>query len=426
MMHNPLFLVLAVIFSSLVIPSVTGAKASSSFSVDLIHRDSPTSPFYNASLTSTEILRKNALRSMSRLKHFRSLIDQSAIRSALIPSGGIYLMKLSFGTPPVEYFAIADTGSDLIWIQCLPCGQCYPQGSPPFDPRASSTYKEIPCGSDTCQALPRKQCTNTNDCQYSYGYGDNSFTVGALSTDTLTFDSSNGKITAFATSIFGCGHNNQGKFRSPTAGLVGLGGGPLSLVSQISTRIDNRFSYRLVPRTSSSSSKLLFGQEAVISRPGAVSTPLITKTPPTFYFLSLEGVSIGDKTAQPDSSHRNIIIDSGTTLTLLESNFYNSLETIVKDTIGADPVQDPSGTYRLCYGAETNINVPEMVFHFSGADLRLQPVNTFRINADLMSMLIVPSDSLSIFGNYAQINFRLEYDLQKRTASFAPTDCTKQ
>ncbi|KAK8260872.1 hypothetical protein V6Z11_D13G147900 [Gossypium hirsutum] len=409
MMHNPHFLVLTAIFSSPVVQPVMGAKG---FSVELIHRDSPISPFYNASLTSSQILRKNALHSMDRLKHFQSLINQSAIQSAVTPNGGIYLMKLSFGTPPVDYMAVADTGSDLIWIQCVPClqSQCYPQGSPPFDPQASSTYKKIPCDSDSCQALPRYQCSNdVNDCQYSYSYGDKSFTKGILSTDTLTFDDSNGQKTAFPTSIFGCGHNNQGKFRSPSAGLVGLGGGPLSLVSQISTQIDHRFSYCLVPLSASSSSKLLFGQEAIISRPGAVSTPL---------------------TAQAGSSQGNIIIDSGTTLTYLESSFYSSLETIVKDAIGADPVQSPSESFSLCYGSETNINVPEMVFHFSGADLRLQPVNTFaKFDDNLVCMLIAPTPSdlpLSIFGNFAQINLQVEYDLEKWTVSFVPTDCTNQ
>ncbi|KAB2048844.1 hypothetical protein ES319_A13G138000v1 [Gossypium barbadense] len=430
MMHKPLFLVLTAIFSSLVVQPVIGAKG---FSVELIHRDSPISPFYDPSLTSSQILRKNALHSMDRLKHFQSLIDQSTIQSAVTPNGGIYLINLSFGTPPVEYMAVADTGSDLIWIQCVPCpqSQCYPQGSPPFDPQASSTYKKIPCGSDSCQALPRYQCSNdVNDCQYLYRYGDKSFTRGILSTDTITFDDSNGQKTAFPTSIFGCGHNNLGKFRSPSAGLVGLGGGPLSLVSQISTQIDHRFSYCLVPLSASSSSKLLFGQEAIISRPGAVSTPLVSKAPQTYYYLSLEGVSIGDKTAQAGSSQGNIIIDSGTTLTYLESSFYSSLETIVKDAIGADPVQSPSESFSLCYGSETNINIPEMVFHFSGADLRLQPVNTFaNFDDNLVCMLIAPTPSdlpLSIFGNFAQINLQVEYDLEKRTVSFVPTDCTNQ
>ncbi|XP_021298817.1 aspartic proteinase CDR1-like [Herrania umbratica] len=429
MMHNPPFLLLsAIFFSGLVIQSVVGPKTAYGFSVELIHRDSPLSPFFNDSITSSELLRKNALHSMDRIKNIQSYIDQKATQSVVIPNGGSYLMKLSFGTPPVEYLAIADTGSDLTWIQCAPCPQtqCYSQGSSPFDPAASSTYQKLSCVSEACQALARKSCLNTNECEYFYSYGDNSYTMGILSSDTLSFDSSSSQKTSFPTSFFGCGHNNQGNFRRPGAGLVGLGGGPLSLISQIGTQIDHRFSYCLVPRSATSSGKLIFGQEAIISRPGAVSTPLITKTPATFYYLNLESISIGDKTAQAASSQGNIIIDSGTTLTILESNFYNSVETMVKEAIGAEPKQDPSGTFSLCYGAETNI--PDMLFHFTGADLRLQPVNTFGANDGLLCMLIVPSNtnSNSIFGNFAQINFQVEYDLQKRTVSFAPTDCTKQ
>lgn len=99
----------------------------------------------------------------------------------------------------------------------------------------------------------------------------------------------------------------------------------------------------------------------------------------------------------------------------------------MKEAIGKEAVQDPSGTFRLCYGADTNINVPEMVFHFSGADVRLQPVNTFMVNGNLVCMVIVPNsvNPFSVSGNYAQINFLVEYDLQKRVVSFAPTDCTQ-
>ncbi|XVF77762.1 hypothetical protein PTKIN_Ptkin14bG0072900 [Pterospermum kingtungense] len=435
-MHIPPFLVLTAIFSSLVV--IQSEVAAKGFSVELIHRDSPLSPFYNSSLTSSEILRKNALHSMDRIKSFQSLIDQKAIQSVVIPNGGNYLMRLSFGTPPVDYFAIADTGSDLIWIQCVPCPQtqCYPQDSPLFDPQNSKTYRKLPCDAETCRALKdQTQCLNTNDCGYYYSYGDKSYTFGTLSTDTLSFDSSTGQKVAFPTSTFGCGHNNQGRFTIHGAGLVGLGGGPLSLVSQIGVQIDYRFSYCLVPWSAQSNyGKLNFGQEAIISQPGAVLTPLIrTESHPTFYYLSLEGVSIGDKIAQAASSQGNIVIDSGTTLTILEPNFYSRLEALVKEAIGAEPVQDPSGNFTLCYGASTNINVPDMVFHFStGADLRLEPVNTFGpVDDDLLCMLIVPSkstdpNSLSIFGNRAQINFLVEYDLQKNTVSFAPTDCTKQ
>jgi hypothetical protein len=30
-------------------------------------------------------------------------------------------MKYSIGTPPVPILGVADTGSDLIWLQCEPC-----------------------------------------------------------------------------------------------------------------------------------------------------------------------------------------------------------------------------------------------------------------------------------------------------------------
>ncbi|XVE52767.1 hypothetical protein DITRI_Ditri02bG0150000 [Diplodiscus trichospermus] len=394
MMHNPPFLVIAVILSSILIQSVVAAKVVSGFSVELIHPDSPPSPFYNASLTPSEILTKNALHSMQRIKNFQSLIDQKAIQSVLIRCEGCYLMKLSFGTPAVEYFAIADTGSDLTWIQCAPCTRCYPQQSSLLDPQTSSTYQKLSCHSEACQGVPGRMCLNTSDCGYNCSYRDGSYTTGILGTDTLSFYSPSGQTAAFPTSIFGCRHNYYGTFEG--AGLVGLGVGPLSLVSQIGTQIDHRFSYCLVPYSANNpSSKLIFGQESIISWPGSVSTPLITKYTQPFYYLSLEGVSIGDKTRQAASSQGKIIIDSGTTLTVLESNFYNGLETMVKETIGAEPLQVPLRPYSLCYGADTRINVPEMIFHFTGADLRLQPVNTFEVNGDLNCMLIVPNKDSS-------------------------------
>ncbi|KAG4149324.1 hypothetical protein ERO13_D05G330800v2 [Gossypium hirsutum] len=388
MVNHQLFLLLTLILSILVFQSESRVKAKApfGFSLELIRRDSPLSPFYNASLNSSEILIKNAIHSMERFKHFQSLINQKAVQSIVFPTENSYLTKLSFGTPPVEYFAIVDTGSDLTWIQCVPCTKCYnSQGSSLFDPQASSTYKAFSCDSQTCRAFGGEQCLKTNDCQYHVTYGDMSSTIGILSSDTLSFDSINVQL------------GNLG-----IAGIVGLGGGPFSLVSQIGPQIDHRFSYCFVPRFAKSSGKLIFGQESIISHPKAISTPLVSKYPQTFYYLTLNGVSIGDKTAHPSSTQGNVLIDSG-------------------------PVQDPSGAFNLCYGADTNINVPEMVFHFSGADVRLQPVNTFMVNGDLVCMVIVPNsvNPFSVFGNYAQINFQVEYDLQKRVVSFAPTDCTQ-
>ncbi|KAF5951252.1 hypothetical protein HYC85_009196 [Camellia sinensis] len=98
------------------------------FSVDLIHRDSPDSPFYNSSLTHFDRVIKALRRSHSRVNYFTSasMSPQSA-SSEVIPSDGSYLMKITVGTPPFNILAIADTGSDLTWTQCLPCRNCYKQ-----------------------------------------------------------------------------------------------------------------------------------------------------------------------------------------------------------------------------------------------------------------------------------------------------------
>jgi len=39
-------------------------------------------------------------------------------------------------------------------------------------------------------------------------------------------------------------------------------------------------------------------------------------------------------------------------------------------------------------------------------------------------LTIVPTEDNFIFGNIAQVNFEIGYDLQAKTVSFAPTDCT--
>ncbi|KAF8412596.1 hypothetical protein HHK36_000565 [Tetracentron sinense] len=361
------------------------------------------------------------------MNHFH-LSSMGQIQSVLIPNGGDYLMKFAIGTPPVEFLAIADTGSDLIWTQCKPCEDCYKQDSQLFDPQQSVTYREMSCDTKYCQSLPNAECGNTSsECDYSYSYGDQSFSTGVLTSDTFTFDSTGGRTVAFPKIVFGCGHNNEGAFSSHESGIVGLGGGALSLASQLGSKIDGKFSYCLVPIFENSTSKLNFGSEAVISGEGAVSTSLVPKYPVTYYYLSLKGISVGNRQMTLSTSETNIIIDSGTTLTILISELYYKVESAIKDAINLDLVQDPSGTFSLCYGAKSDLKVPEMTFHFTGADLQLKSVNTFlQVSDDLVCLSMIPSkSSLSIFGNLAQMNFQVEYDLVKKEVSFAPADCTK-
>ncbi|CAN1233685.1 Aspartic proteinase CDR1 [Linum perenne] len=324
------------------------AAAGGGFSVQLIHRDSPVSPFYNPHLSPSQRLGNALKRSVNCLHHFSSTTTNTILsaQSQVTPDNGEYLMNISLGTPPVQILAIADTGSDNIWTQCKPCTNCYVHNAPLFDPASSSTYKTVPCSSKT---------------------------------------------------LVGCSHNNVGKFPPNGSGIVGLGGGSASLVSQIGSSIGYKFSYCLAKFGEDKlTSTMNFGENAVVS---GVSTPLISHpTAPTFYFLDLVGVSVGESRIplQTGSSLKgNIIIDSGTTLTMLPTEFFSQLSNAVESQIiGGKKAEDPQGDLSLCY-------------------------------VRLTCLAFQGSDNGSIYGNVAQQNFLIGYDIQKRTVSFKPTDCAR-
>ncbi|MCH97401.1 aspartic proteinase CDR1-like, partial [Trifolium medium] len=247
-----------------------------------------------------------------------------------------------------------------------------------------------------------------------------------LGTDSISFGSID---VTFPKSIFGCGHNNVVTFNGSgkVTGLVGLGAGPLSLVSQLGDSIGHKFSYCLVPLHSNTTSKLKFGDEAIINGNGVVSTPLIIKSSqPSFYYLNLEGITVGQKTVQTGQTDGNIIIDSGTTLTSLETSFYNNLVAYVKEVIGVEEVKNPPSGYTFCFTSGDQTKFPEFVFHFTGADVTLKPENLFVAYAKNLSCLsVIPDNQTSIFGNRAQVDFIVEYDLEGKKVSFAPSDCSK-
>ncbi|KAL5556360.1 hypothetical protein UlMin_038596 [Ulmus minor] len=285
------FLILCLLFS-ISISSNTIKALNQSFTIDLIHRDSPQSPFFNPSETPSQ----------RWMNAFECSIDQAKSQenfnksSTIFTNSGYYLLEFTIGTPPSRVLVLADTGSDLVWIQCQPCSSCYPQTLPIFQPTASNTYKNLPC-SDQCKTVYTNKFCNPRDhlCHYSVEYGGASHTEGKVATDTLTLASTGGPVS-FSSMVFGCGNNNSGFDRNET-GIVGLGGGPESLISQISNSIDGKFSYCLVPINSHAKGKMSFGRDAVVSGDGAVTTPLVSSKnlSVTFYFTTLQAISVGNQ-----------------------------------------------------------------------------------------------------------------------------------
>uniref|UniRef100_A0A2N9FP36 Peptidase A1 domain-containing protein n=1 Tax=Fagus sylvatica TaxID=28930 RepID=A0A2N9FP36_FAGSY len=370
------------------------------FTVDLIHRDSTLSPFYNSSQTRFDRMYNAFSRSVSRANRM-SLESKSSIQSNVIASDFEYLMKIFLGTPAIEVLGIVDTGSDLVWTQCEPCENCFKQNLPLFDPQQSSTYRNLSCKSNPCKALETLSgCTDQNTCQYIYLYGDGSYTNGDLGVETLTIGSTSGHLVTIPRIVFGCGHNNNGTFGEAGSGLIGLGRGSLSLISQLNQSIYGKFSYCLVPNTenSNATSKINFGSNAMVSGNGVVSTPLVAKEDPnpSFYYLTLEGISIGSKKFAYNASSKagtteegNIFIDSGTTLTYIPPELYEDLVSALEKAIDAERVSEPGAS--LCFKSKDDIDVPIITVHFAGAELKLQPINTFaRITDDVVCFNMLP------------------------------------
>ncbi|KAJ6299012.1 hypothetical protein OIU76_020063 [Salix suchowensis] len=275
--------------------------------------------------------------------------------------------------------------SPVLPVMCKPCTQCFDQSTPIFDPKKSSSFSKLPCSSQLCDALPQSSCKDS--CEYLYTYGDYSSTQGILASETLTFGKASVPNVAF-----GCGADNEGSGFSQGAGLVGLGRGPLSLVSQLK---EPKFSYCLT------------------SESRWVALAYLSRNPP----FSLQ-----------DDGSGGLIIDSGTTITYLEESAFNL---VAKEfTSQIDLPVDSSGSTGLevCFtlpSGSTKMEVPKMVFHFDGADLEL-PAENYMIGDSSMRVACLAmgsSSGMSIFGNVQQQNMVVLHDLEKETLSFLPAQC---
>ncbi|KAJ6697485.1 hypothetical protein OIU85_003821 [Salix viminalis] len=299
-----------------------------------------------ASSTSRRVLEHPKVQNGFRvkLKHVDSGKNLTKIDAPVLPGNGEFLMKLAIGTPPETYSAILDTGSDLIWTQCKPCTQCFDQPTPIFDPKKSSSFSKLSCSSKLCEALPQSTCSD--GCEYLYGYGDYSSTQGIMASETLTF----GKVSVPNVAL-GCGEDNEGSGFSQGSGLVGLGRGPLSLVSQLN---EPKFSYCLTSVDDTKSSTLLMGSLARISV-GETSLPIKKST------FSLQ-----------DDGSGGLIIDSGTTITYLEQSAFDLVAKEFTSQINLPVDSSGSTGLEVCFtlpSGSTNIEVPKLVFHFSWSRL---------------------------------------------------------
>lgn len=378
----------------------------------------------------------------SAASNLNALIDGKSVSVPLNPGKSIgvanYYTRIGLGTPPTYHLVVVDTGSSFSWVQCEPCAvYCHPQSGPHFNPSASDTYHRLSCATTQCSSLKEAtlnspMCTSSNICLYTAAYGDQSFSVGYLSRDSLGFGSES--LPGF---VFGCGQENEGLF-GQSAGLVGLARNELSMLSQLATKYGKAFCYCLP--TASPLGKAGSGGFLSIGAGSSSSaykfTPMLSDSrDPTLYFLKLSAISVSGKAIGVAASAYSVptIIDSGTTISRLASPVYAALRAELVKIISAKyKMAEAFSILDACFvGSSDEISgvVPEVELIFEGgAGLNLRPENVVIEVEKGTSCLSFAGNSnvggdIAIIGNQQQQSFDVVYDIASSRIGFAAGGC---
>ncbi|EAZ14290.1 hypothetical protein OsJ_04214 [Oryza sativa Japonica Group] len=212
-------------------------------------------------------------------------------------NAGMYVFSYGIGTPPQQVSGALDISSDLVWTAC--------GATAPFNPGGGAAN-----------------------------------TTGLLGTEAFTFGD-----TRIDGVVFGCGLKNVGDF-SGVSGVIGLGRGNLSLVSQLQV---DRFSYHFAPDDSvDTQSFILFGDDATPQTSHTLSTRLLASDAnPSLYYVELAGIQVdGKDLAIPSGTFdlRNkdgsggVFLSITDLVTVLEEAAYKPLRQAVASKIGLPAV----------------------------------------------------------------------------------------
>nr|CAB3466782.1 unnamed protein product [Digitaria exilis] len=332
------------------------------------------------------------------------------------------------GLPGVTQTLVLDTASDIPWVQCSPCPvpPCHPQTGIIYNPSMSSTYTAIPCNSPACLQLgPYANGCINNQCQYRVVYPDGSSSSGTYSSDLLTFDPSN-SISNFQ---FGCSRAVQGgSFDPRTAGIMALGGGPESLVSQAAGVYGDVFSY-CIPPTASVKGFFVLGVPRVAAT-RYVLTPLLRSpnVPKTFYRVLLKDISVAGRRLNIPATvfAAGAVLDTRTVLTRLPPTAYVALRDAFRGAMGMYRMVPPKGPLDTCYDF-TGVGVvrlPKITLVFDGRNAVVELDPSAVLFNDCLAFIPNSNDAMpGILGNVQQQTIEVLYNVGGGLVGFRHGSC---
>lgn len=357
----------------------------------------------------------------------------SNVVSGMDQGSGEYFVRIGVGSPPRSQYMVIDSGSDVVWVQCQPCNQCYRQTDPVFNPSDSASFSTVSCSSSACSRLQNSAaCSHSGGCRYEVEYSDGSYTKGTLAFETLTMGG-----TMIRNVAIGCGHSNRGMFVG-AAGLLGLGGGPMSFVGQLGGQAGGAFGYCLVSRGTGSTGSLVFGRQAI---PVGAAWINLIRNPraPSFYYVGLTGLGVGGVRVNiPDgvlrlteSGDGGVVMDTGTAVTRLPNAAYEAFRDSFVTQTGSLPRAPGMSIFDTCYnlGGFESVRVPTVSFYFADGPILTLPARNFLIPVDEAGTFCFAfagsgsGSGLGIIGNIQQEGIQISIDGANGFVGFGPNVC---
>ncbi|KAF8023338.1 hypothetical protein BT93_F0749 [Corymbia citriodora subsp. variegata] len=369
-----------------------------------------------------------------RVEYLSTLVAQKTASAPIAPGQqtlniGNYVVRVKIGTPGQLMYMVLDTSNDAAWVPCSGCVGC---SATTFSPNTSSSYGSMDCSVPQCNQVRGFQCptTGSGGCFFNQTYGGDSSFSATLVKDSLTLGTD--VVPNFA---FGCiGAVSGGSI--PPQGLLGLGRGPLSLLSQTGSLYSGLFSYCLPSFKSyyfSGSLKL-----GPVGQPKSIRTTPLLRNPhrPSLYYVNLTGISVGKVLVPVDpkflafdpNTGAGTVIDSGTVITRFVEPLYNAMRDEFRKQVKG-PFSS-LGAFDTCFTASNEAVAPVIAFHFPGLDLKLPLENSLIHSSSgslaCLAMAVAPNNVnsvLNVIANLQQQNMRILYDVMNSRIGIARELC---
>lgn len=274
---------------------------------------------------------------------------------------GFYFVQVDIGHPSKPFFLDPDTGSDLTWLQCdAPCVHCTRAHHPFYKPNNDLVI----CNDPLCASLHSGdyKCETLEQCDYEVEYADGGSSLGVLLNDVFSLKLSNGaKVNPHL--ALGCGYDQiAGASHHPSDGVLGLGKGRTSLISQLKNLglVRNVVGHCLSGRGGG----YLFLGDDVYDASHVTWTPmshdLTNHYSPGHAELLFGGKSTGVK-------NLHVVFDSGSSYSYLNSQPYEAFLYSVEKELRGKPLQEANNdpTLPFCWkGKKPFVSISEVKKYF--------------------------------------------------------------